>query len=183
MCYTLWTCVAGKNKIKNSERLFYQCFGWSFSCTLVCTHMYTFTHVIQVPMKLDDLKEFNIFIVISFYLKRLPKERRGWAGGAMAGDTGGIKRRECVPVPLVLLLGDMAKRFCSSRRCCTTMYFCLSRAELYRMVTFAPCNNMFRKKHWVSMRRVCSGMCEESSPFTPQTPERTTQVPTWDGWC
>lgn len=109
--------------------------------------MDTFTHVAQVPSEQDSPKEFNIFIIVSFYLKRLPKERRGWAGEAMAGDTEGIKRGECVPVPLVLLLEDMAKRVFSSRRCCTIMYFCLSRAELYRMVTFVPCNNVFRKNH------------------------------------
>lgn len=133
--------------------------------------MCTFTHMAQVPSEQDNLREFNIFIVVSFYLKRLPKERREWA---MAGDTGGIKRRERVPVPLVLLLGDMAKRTCSSRRCCTTMYFCHSKAELYKMVTFVPCNTVFRKKHWVSVRRVCSEVSGKLSLHTPDPGENNT---------
>lgn len=53
----------------------------------VCAHMNMFTHVTQVPRGQDNLKEFTIFIVVSFYLQRFPKERRGWAGGAVAGDT------------------------------------------------------------------------------------------------
>lgn len=150
------------------------------SPTDVCAHTWTHLHTwLRSPVNRTTSKNL-IFSLVSFYLKeRLPKERRGWAGGAVAGDTGGIKR--CVSQFLLccfwtLLL--LAKRVCSSRRCCTAMYFCLSRAEFYRIVTFVPCNNVFRKKHWgrvfISVRRVCNGVWGKLSLHTTDPRENNT---------
>lgn len=168
MCQTPWTCGAGRNKIKNSKRLLYQFFGWSFSCTRACTHTYTFTHMAQVPREEDNLKELNIFIVVSFYLKRLPKERRGWAGGAMAGDTAWNQER---------WVRASSSCAASERHGQEGLFF----QEMLLNNVFLPLKGriahegyfcaLFKKKRWVSVRRVCSGVWEKLSLHTPDPRE------------
>lgn len=177
MCQTPWTCGAGKNKIKNSKRLLHQCLGWSLSCTRVCTHMSTFTHVTQVPREEDNLKELNIFIVVSFYFKRFPKERRGWAGGAKAGDTAWNQERwACTRSSWTwprgfVLPGDVAQYVifgCKGQNCTGWLFLCL--------VIIGSRRNTGSAWGWFAVG------CEGSSAFTPQTPERTMQVPPWERW-